>query len=122
MYDMIGSNLCRTCPSILVLCSNHPRDRTEGCRKEQQLGRVVIHQASVRLRGGIRLKNRTHIQRLFAAAIATPETLLASHQIGCRKHFFFFGESASAPIRKESRCAVMPKIPGLISWSCGSEE
>lgn len=88
MYEMIGSNLCRICPSSLVLCRNHPRDRTQGCRKEQPLGRVVIHQASVRLRGGIHLKNRTHIRRLFAAAAATPETLLASHQIGCRKHFY----------------------------------
>lgn len=86
MYEAIRPNLCWTCPSILVLCNRRPWDWTQGWRKEHQPTRVVIHQAPAPSPlGGIHLKKRGHAQWLFAA-VATPENILARHQIGCRKH------------------------------------
>lgn len=57
----------------------HLRERTEGRSKKTQLGRVVIHQASLSLHRGIRSKKNTlaHIWCLFTA-IATSENTVTS--------------------------------------------
>lgn len=107
--EMIRLNLCGICLSNLVLCSITPGNRTQACRKEQQLGRLVIHQASVST--GETGQRNTHTHSLFVCCDC--HLWEYPHQWLNWLQETLFGGTASVPISKESRCAVLPKSQDL---------